>query len=213
MKDREPRPIIMWNLGDEQMLADLEKDLEGSGAIPGHLAADEKPQHRTIFELMKNFPIRNIVRSLIIALSTILALIQPLAVHAANPDFTCPVKEIVGFGNPYGIWTWQGLFHHGLDFANAEGTPVYAGTWGEVTQAGWSPIWGYGNSIEIDNGVNFQRYAHLSEISVWGGQVEKGQYLGTIGSTGNSFGPHLHYEIWWEGSSVDPNLVLPCLAQ
>jgi murein DD-endopeptidase MepM/ murein hydrolase activator NlpD len=75
---------------------------------------------------------------------------------------------------------------------------------GRVVVAG--PSGGYGNLVEIDHGAGLvTRYGHLSQIAVEEGQwVEAGAFLGQIGSTGRSTGPHLHYEVRVDGAPVDP---------
>jgi murein DD-endopeptidase MepM/ murein hydrolase activator NlpD len=75
------------------------------------------------------------------------------------------------------------------------GAPVVAASGGQVVSAGW--IGGYGKTVVIQhNGVQQTLYGHLSEISVQPGQrLERGTVIGRVGSTGNSTGPHLHFEI------------------
>ena len=86
--------------------------------------------------------------------------------------------------------------HLAIDIGNRTGTPIYAADAGYVRLAG-QDTWGYGNQIVIDHGNGFlTRYAHLHKISVQAGQsVEKNQQIGTMGSTGRSTGPHLHFEV------------------
>ena len=100
--------------------------------------------------------------------------------------------------------------HMALDLAAPAGTPVYAADTGRVIKAGWSEI-GYGYRIIIDHGIDYiTLYAHLSEYYVQPGDVvEKGMLIGRVGSTGNSTGPHLHFEIRDYGYLIDPMLVLP----
>jgi murein DD-endopeptidase MepM/ murein hydrolase activator NlpD len=103
--------------------------------------------------------------------------------------------------NPFG----GGMeFHQGLDIAAPMGTTVTAAASGTVLSAGW--YGGYGNFILIDNhGGLATGYAHLSQIFVSVGQdVQKGQAIGAVGSTGASTGPHLHFEVRINGKPVDP---------
>ena len=95
-------------------------------------------------------------------------------------------------------------FHAGLDLAAAMGSPIFATSSGTVAAAGWCG--GYGNCVTIDHGGGcFTLYGHLSRIDVASGQrVGSGQPLGLVGSTGNSTGPHLHYEVRMNGRPVDP---------
>jgi murein DD-endopeptidase MepM/ murein hydrolase activator NlpD len=86
-------------------------------------------------------------------------------------------------------------FHAGLDFGAPMGAPVVAAGGGQVVSAGWMS--GYGKTIVIQhNGTQQTLYAHLSDISVQPGQtLARGTVIGRVGSTGNSTGPHLHFEI------------------
>ena len=94
--------------------------------------------------------------------------------------------------------------HTGTDIGASYGAAVVAANSGRVTLAGWNS--GYGNCIIIDHGGGKATlYAHLSAYSVSSGQsVTKGQRIGSVGSTGNSTGPHLHFEVLINGAAVDP---------
>jgi murein DD-endopeptidase MepM/ murein hydrolase activator NlpD len=95
-------------------------------------------------------------------------------------------------------------FHKGLDLAADYGTPVHASAAGTVAWAGWEG--GFGNKIDIDHGNGYHTwYCHLSRLAVTLGQrVAKGQPIGAVGSTGESTGPHLHYQVMHDGVAVDP---------
>lgn len=99
--------------------------------------------------------------------------------------------------------------HNGLDFAGNTGEAVYAADAGVVVYVGWNEH-GYGNMVMIDHGNGFQSlYAHLSAYNVSCGQsVGQGELIGAIGSTGNSSGSHLHFEIL-AGTKVNPWSYLP----
>lgn len=110
-----------------------------------------------------------------------------------------------GFGgrrNPFGGRGYE--FHTGQDIDAQTGDPVVAGARGTVAFAGVQN--GYGNLVVIDHGGGLtSRYGHLSHIDVTQGQmVERGQFIGKVGSTGRSTGPHLHYEIRINDEPVDP---------
>lgn len=97
-----------------------------------------------------------------------------------------------------------GRMHNGIDIAAGHGSPVVASGPGTVTRAGWES--GYGKTVVVSHGNGIQtKYAHLSSVSVSSGQsVGRGQLVGNVGSTGNSTGPHLHFEVLINGSHQDP---------
>jgi hypothetical protein len=101
--------------------------------------------------------------------------------------------------------------HYGIDIAGELGDPIYASDNGVIVYAGWNN-WGYGNVIVIDHGGGWQTlYAHLSYVGVGCGQsVYQGGVIGSFGSTGNSSGPHLHFEMLHETyGKVNPWNFLP----
>ena len=95
--------------------------------------------------------------------------------------------------------------HPGIDLVASIGTPIAASKGGVVISAGWNNG-GYGNLVLIDHGGGIvTAYAHQSQILVSAGQfVSQGQIIGLVGSTGNSTGPHLHFEVRVNGQAVDP---------
>lgn len=98
-----------------------------------------------------------------------------------------------------------GKMHKGIDIANNTGAPIYAAMDGKISYAGWME--GYGNVIKIDHGNNLETiYAHCNLIRVkLGNEVKKGEYIGDVGSTGKSTGPHVHFEIRVNGTPQNPN--------
>lgn len=95
--------------------------------------------------------------------------------------------------------------HNGVDLAAPTGTPIRATGDGIVEKAQrWG---GYGLYVQLDHGGKLEtRYAHMSRMAVSAGErVTKGQIIGYVGSTGNSTGPHLHYEVRIAGAPVDPS--------
>lgn len=97
--------------------------------------------------------------------------------------------------------------HAGLDFRASHGTPIYAVTDGRVTFAGRNG--GHGNFVRLAHAGGLGTgYAHMSRIAVSNGQqVRRGQVIGYVGSTGLSTGPHLHYEMYRNGQTIDPSTV------
>lgn len=94
--------------------------------------------------------------------------------------------------------------HKGLDFTADVGTPVYATGDGVIKSAYFSGS--YGNVIFIDHGYGYEtRYAHLSEFNARRGQrIKRGDIIGFVGNTGLSRGPHLHYEVVYQGQQINP---------
>ena len=95
--------------------------------------------------------------------------------------------------------------HPAIDIAGQIGNPVWSADNGVVVYSGWSN-YGYGNLVVIDHGNGWQTlYAHLNSINVGCGQsVNQGEAIGALGSTGNSSGAHLHFELIYNGSKVNP---------
>ena len=94
--------------------------------------------------------------------------------------------------------------HYGVDWATPTGTTVYASSGGTVTRAGWSSSYGYCVYIQHPDGVE-TRYAHNSKVLVSVGQyVKQGQAIALSGNTGDSTGPHVHFEVRVNGKPVDP---------
>ncbi len=118
--------------------------------------------------------------------------------------FIWPANAHYLSGNNY----WSG--HLGIDIAAGTGDPIYASDSGVVVFAGWSN-WGYGNMVAIDHGNGWQTlYAHLSQWNVSCGQsVYQGNLIGLAGNTGNSSGPHLHFEMNYQGTRPNPYNYLP----
>ncbi len=96
--------------------------------------------------------------------------------------------------------------HQGVDFAGKVGEPIYASGNGKVVEVSFN-FFGYGREVVVDHGFGYKsRYAHLHEIHVKeGDMVARGEQIGTMGSSGRSSGCHLHYEILYKNSRVNPS--------
>ena len=123
-------------------------------------------------------------------------LADPVAVPVRTSPFGLRTNPLTGEADE---------MHHGLDFGAACGTPVIASAEGTVTVAGWHPFGG-GNRLEIDHGNGLKTtYNHLERIDVpVGQQMALGSKIATVGTTGNSTGCHLHFEVVLDGTPVDP---------
>lgn len=114
-----------------------------------------------------------------------------------------PVSSGYTITSRYGA-RW-GSTHTGLDIASPTGTPIYAAAGGTVTVVHYSNV-SYGNYIKISHGNGVETlYAHCNTLNVTEGQsVSQGQFIATVGSTGNSTGSHLHLEIRMNGTTLNP---------
>ncbi|WP_406171047.1 transglycosylase family protein [Streptomyces canus] len=126
---------------------------------------------------------------------------------AADTGLVAPVNASLGTPYRKAGSAWSKGYHTGVDFAVSTGTSVKAVAAGKVVTSGWGGSFGYQVVIRHADG-RYTQYAHLSAISVKSGQsVGGGQRIGRSGSTGNSSGPHLHFEVRTGpgfGSDIDP---------
>ena len=144
-----------------------------------------------------------------------LSMLDLVLTRRAGVEMTLPTLMPVNYpylSSSYG-WrrhpiTRRHTMHEGLDFAAPKGTPIYAASGGVVVEAGSKS--GYGKLVEIDHGNGLVTvYAHASKITVKRGDlVEKGDMIARVGSTGQSTGPHLHFEVRMAGHPLDPKLFL-----
>lgn len=113
-----------------------------------------------------------------------------------------------GFGFRRDPFTGASAMHKGLDFRGPVGAPIYAASNGKVSFVGRRA--GYGNVVEIRHGNGLMtRYAHMSRFATKvGAEVEAGETIGAIGSTGRSTGPHLHFEVRINNRAVNPRIFL-----
>ena len=108
------------------------------------------------------------------------------------------------FGVRTDPFTGEPAIHQGIDFAGEEGSAIVATAGGIVTWAG--ERFGYGRMVEIEHAGGYRtRYAHAKAVNVQIGQlVDKGQQVATLGNTGRSTGPHVHYEVLRNGKQINP---------
>ena len=130
---------------------------------------------------------------------------DPVPGRATIPSLW-PVRGRItgGFGERMDPLSGEGAFHAGVDISAAQGTEVESTADGIVVLAERES--GYGNEVLIDHGAGITtRYGHLSRIYVVAGQeVRRGQIIGTVGTTGKTTGPHLHYEVRVHETPVNP---------
>ncbi len=130
---------------------------------------------------------------------------MPKAVVSSSDKsmFMHPLNGAGSLSSGYGA-RW-GSFHGALDFAAPAGTPIYASASGTVTYSAYHAN-GYGNMVIIDHGNGYETYyAHNSKNYVnVGDKVSKGQNIAAVGTTGHSTGNHVHFEIRYNGTRLDP---------
>ena len=163
----------------------------GGPFVPVKLSADAGAFERQLHRI-------NVTRSQMQRLNATLTLVP----------FRKPVIGAVEFTSGFGVrsdpFLGRPAMHTGLDFRAATGDPVRATANGRVSSSGWTG--GYGRMVVVDHGGDLKTvYAHLATIFAREGQsVGQGDLLGTVGMTGNTTGPHLHYEVRFRGEPVDP---------
>jgi murein DD-endopeptidase MepM/ murein hydrolase activator NlpD len=134
------------------------------------------------------------------------------SIGSGNPFDTIPVCSPMmpdvaisqNFGKNNDPFTNQMKWHYGIDYAAAPGTEVIATASGTVITAENDPVWGKRIVIKHGRGMS-TKYAHLGVVTVHRGQtVKRGAVIGVIGTSGLATGPHVHYEVWYNGQPVDP---------
>ena len=190
----------------EQLIRDLEADINAYTAMYAQAEAQKQSLQAQI-----DAKVAELVAQEQAAKQAAAAAGQPAYNPAAAVGATGSMMwPAVGHGisSPFGYRihpiTGQYKLHTGVDINVGYGTPVYAADGGTVILAGWNG--GYGNCIVINHGNGLTTlYGHLSSINVSVGQsVGRGQTIGLVGSTGNSTGPHLHWEVAVNGQRVNP---------
>lgn len=179
----------------DRILAELERSRFGQGGplvqLPD-LPPDAIPPFAT--EAMAKLESKMERQARLRALYTLLPLSTPV------DDFYISS----GFGKRRDPFTRSWAMHTGVDLVAQYRAPVGVTAPGVVTKVGWEE--GYGRMVEVDHGFGIRtRYAHLDSALVKeGDQVSHGQQVGTLGNTGRSSGPHVHYEVVVDGRPVDP---------
>ncbi|CAM3737214.1 M23 family metallopeptidase [Polynucleobacter arcticus] len=152
----------------------------------------------------------------------------PLRIHALKYSFWLGMAPALAFAqpqhiganpssaktisSPFGVrtspFTSEHEQHNGVDIPSQAGSPILATGDGRVTYAAYAP--GYGNLVEIDHGQGYStRYGHAQTMLINKGDlVKQSQIIATVGSTGRSTGPHLHFEVSYLGKPFDPMLLL-----
>ena len=134
-------------------------------------------------------------------------IIEPDTDWVGTGIFAWPLPQSFTITSPFGYrkdpFTGEVTYHSGTDIAAPAGTPILAAAAGMVTIANGADPWGgsYGYYIKLDHGGGIETlYAHCSAITVTAGQrVRQGEVIGYVGTTGNSTGNHLHFEVWENG--------------
>lgn len=190
-------------VGEGQTLLVLPTDGVLHTTVPGDTVASVAASYGVAPDALVAFPDNHLADA-----TAALGVGQLLVVPGGRP----PASQTGGTALGSFIWPTHGPLtqrahgsHMALDISAAMGAPVLAADGGRVELAGWDTS-GYGNLVAIDHGNGFRTlYAHLSAFTVEvGSMVERGSIIGAIGSTGNSTGPHLHFEIRLNGVHQNP---------
>ena len=136
-----------------------------------------------------------------------------MTIQEINGDlFVCPLRGRYRITSRFGWrsdpFTRNRSFHNGVDMAIARGTPVYASLAGQVVSTGYSTV--YGNHVIIQHHSGYKTlYGHLTSIFTRpNNYVGPNTQIGTVGSTGRSTGPHLHFTVYKNGATIDPMTLL-----
>jgi murein DD-endopeptidase MepM/ murein hydrolase activator NlpD len=201
---REPVADLMKK--DEESFAALNKMPD---EIQGELALDKQRDYKTLA-----VRIDKVIKDAQLREQSVLDLWETLSEKQSLMNAIPNIRPARGwitsrFGYRISPFSGKPTLHAGLDFAAAPGSPVYAPADGMVSFAGYDE--GYGKMITIDHGYGYStRYAHNAQIYVQVGQrISRWDIIASVGNTGRSTGPHLHYEVRLNGIPRDPaNFIL-----
>jgi len=125
--------------------------------------------------------------------------------YLATPKgFPVPGKLTSNYGKREDPLSGEVVFHSGIDISASPGTPIQAAADGMVSYSGWTRNNGY--VVVLEHGCGFSTiYAHNKKnVAQRGEKIKRGDIIAYVGSTGKSTGPHIHYEVWKDGRSVNP---------
>jgi murein DD-endopeptidase MepM/ murein hydrolase activator NlpD len=182
--------------------ANIANQPAGGPLLATPFAADQAPEHRAAA--------RSRLHGVEVSLDRIASMLarRDLDRWHSPAARRLPAYDLVRFGRRIDPFTQRPAQHAGIDYSAPHGTSILASAGGRVRRAG--PYGAYGWTVEIDHGDGLvTRYGHVYRILVRvGDTVLPGQAIATVGSTGRSSGPHLHFEILREGRQVHPDLYL-----
>lgn len=185
MKMRDDRESSAGRPGS---FADVASRLTELAQASAQASSDELRLEKVALRVLNERRIDSIARAALLA-----------SIPSINPLGDAEITS--GYGYRTDPWP---EFHPGVDLAGDYGELVRAAAAGVVVTAGWDS--GYGIKVDIDHGNRYHTwYAHLSSLLVSPGQrVTKGEFIARVGATGEATGPHLHYQVMFDGAPVDP---------
>ena len=205
-----PFPVVQAYLQAIATHVDFATELDPQTRFDLVVARDQVATGETRYGALIYAGVRNASRTLDLLYWTVNAVpgwYDAAMVSTPRTGMVLPVQATrisSGFGLRFHPLLRYSRLHRGVDYAAGPGTPIHAATDGLVTQAGWAG--GYGQMVRLAHAGGLATgYAHMNSIAVRAGtRVVQGQIIGTVGSTGLSTGPHLHFEVYRDGVAVDP---------
>lgn len=200
------RKVLLTREIQQNKKAELDANKEALSTVISKLQSDEAT-YRTVLDEADaaEEALRQEIRDMTSSSSNTTP--QNNAVYSGGA-FQWPTPSTTNITSPFGVRFHpiqkRNKMHTGIDIGAGYGASILAAESGTVLRAGWNS--GYGNYVVIDHGSGLQTlYGHCSVLKVSSGQsVSRGQQIALVGSTGNSTGPHLHFEVLKRGSYVDP---------